>query len=69
MVLGLSKGTVIFMTVDNLKRIHTRVSIHRQAIVHIAEVPGCDTFVSSCVDFNLALWNFKDGYLNVMQYT
>jgi hypothetical protein len=47
MVLGMSKGTVIFLPVDEINKVYTRVSVHRQAIDNVLEIPGADTFVSS----------------------
>lgn len=38
LVIGLSKGTVIFVKVNNLSHIYARFSIHREAVTHIAEI-------------------------------
>lgn len=38
LVIGLSKGTVIFVKVNNLSHIYARFSIHREAITYIAEI-------------------------------
>ena len=36
--LGMSKGTIIFVRVDNLEYIYSRFSIHRQGIEHVTEI-------------------------------
>ena len=41
------------MQVDNLEVIHSRFSIHRQAIKLIRELPSCGRFMSICEELIL----------------
>ncbi len=36
--LGMSKGTIVFVRVDNLEYIYSRFAIHRQGIEHLTEI-------------------------------
>ena len=38
LVLGLSKGSVIFVQVDSLEKIYARFNVHKQQIDHIHEL-------------------------------
>ena len=60
LVLGLSKGTVIFLAVDQIDTIYARFFFHRQAITSIVEIPEHQKFVSICVEMNIALWGFQN---------
>lgn len=39
LVLGLSKGAVVFLSVTQLDRIYARFFFHRSAIVKVVEIP------------------------------
>jgi hypothetical protein len=45
---GLSKGTVVFISVDKIDFIYARFSIHRQAVELIEEMPSNEKFISMC---------------------
>ncbi|CDW78455.1 wd repeat-containing protein 87 [Stylonychia lemnae] len=58
LVFGLSKGTIVFISVDNLELIHARFSIHRQAVEQIYEIkPIGDIKICN----NLIFVGFKTG--------
>jgi len=46
--LGLSKGSVIFVSVNDLNTIIARFSLHRQAVVQIFEMKEKKRFLSVC---------------------
>jgi len=67
LVIGLSKGTVIFVRIDNLDYIYARFSLHRQAVTHITEVKQHKTFISVCDEFSMVVWGFAHGREQVYQ--
>ena len=60
LVIGLSKGTVIFVKVNNLSHIYARFSIHREAITNITEIKEQGVFLSICTEFILQIWGFQE---------
>ena len=48
LILGLSKGSIIFVKVDELDVIFARFSVHRQKIEHIAEMGDHRGIASIC---------------------
>lgn len=60
MVIGLSKGTVIFVKMDNLSHIYARFSIHREAILQLNEIKDQEVFLSICEENILQIWGFDD---------
>jgi hypothetical protein len=61
LALGLSKGTVIFIDVQNLERVYARFSFHRQAINLIKELPKVKKFITTCEEMNIAVWGFSNN--------
>jgi hypothetical protein len=61
LVIGLSKGTVIFVKVNNLSHIFARFSIHREAVMQINEIREIGTFLSICKENILKIWGFNEG--------
>jgi hypothetical protein len=59
LVIGLSKGTVIFVKVNNLSHIYARFSIHREAICQVNEVRDQGIFLSICEENILQIWGFE----------
>ena len=59
MVVGLSKGTIVFVRVDNINHIFARFSIHRQAVTQISEIKKDKVFMSICEENNLKIWGFN----------
>ncbi len=59
-VLGLSKGTVVFLQVDDLELIYARFSFHRQAVTKVMEIQSTGKFLSICEELNMCLWGFED---------
>ena len=57
--MGMNKGMVIFIRVDNLDYVYSRFSIHRQAITHIHELREQRKFISICIDLDLVVWGFE----------
>ena len=55
LVVGLSKGTVLFVRVNNLDHIYARFSIHRQAVTQIHEVKERKIFLSICEELHLII--------------
>ena len=60
LVVGLSKGTIIFVRVNNLDHIYARFSVHRQAISQIHEVKEQKIFLSICEELHLMIWGFPE---------
>jgi hypothetical protein len=67
LVIGLNKGTIIFVKVDNLEAIYARFSIHRQAICHIHELKEAKVFISICEEMNMNIFGFENGREKVYQ--
>ena len=65
-ILGFSKGTFAFVSVEQTDKIYARFSIHRQAIVRIEEMNIRGLFISMCAEFSLNIWGFKNG--NIIIY-
>ena len=65
--LGMSKGTIIFVRVDNLEYIYSRFSIHRQSIDHLTEIRSQQRIVTMCSEYIISLWGFVGGKLHVFQ--
>jgi len=61
MVIGLSKGTILFVKVNDLDHIFARFSIHRQAVTQIHEVKAHKLFISICEENILNIWGFEKG--------
>jgi hypothetical protein len=68
LVLGLSKGTVIFLAVDQLDTIYARFFFHRQAISSIIDIPQHSKFITICVEMNIALWGFKNNRQKLLSF-
>ena len=66
MVLGLSQGGIIFLSVENPNRIYTRVSVHRDAVSHICEIKKNRSFVSISQHNEIKIWRFGDNKLEVL---
>eukprot|EP00347_Sterkiella_histriomuscorum_P010595 403375671 len=56
LVFGLSKGTVVFISVDNLELIYSRFSIHRQAIEQIYEIKQYHKMVTLCQELSFNIY-------------
>ena len=56
LVLGLSKGTVVFVDANSLENIYGRFSLHRHAIECVKEIPRKSLMVSLCKEliFNVS---------------
>ena len=61
LVIGLSKGMIVFVRVDNLDHIYARFSIHQSAVLQVHELPECKTFLSICKENTLNIWGFDDN--------
>lgn len=59
-VLGLSKGTVIFLPIDQIDLIYARFSFHRQAVTHLHEIHGANKFISICDELSFCVWGFEN---------
>lgn len=66
-MLGLSKGSIVFVRVDNLDYVYARYSIHRQAITYIHELKEHKVFLSICEELDLKIWGFHNGKDQVYQ--
>ena len=60
LVLGTSKGMILFLEVDIIETIYARFFFHRQAITHVTEIPKHQKFVTICVENYICVWGFKD---------
>ena len=66
-VIGLSKGTILFIKVNNLDHIFARFSIHRQAVRQIHELKVHKLFLSICEENILNIWGFERGREQIYQ--
>jgi WD40 repeat protein len=62
-VLGMSKGTVLFVPTDELNSVYTRVSLHREAVLHIKELG--EHFISVCEANTMSIWTIENQKLRV----
>jgi hypothetical protein len=60
-VYGLSQGGIIFCPIQNPDKIYTRVSVHRDAVKHIAEIEREKSFVSVSEFNEMKIWKFGDS--------
>lgn len=65
LIMGLSKGTIIFVKVDDLENIFARFSVHHQQVDHIYEMRSQQKILSICSEFFLHIWGFPDNKLQV----
>ena len=65
LIMGLSKGTIIFVKVDDLESIYARFSVHNQQVDHIYEMQSQKKILSICAEFLLKIWGFTDNKLQV----
>lgn len=68
LVLGLSKGSVIFLAVNEIDKIYARFFFHRAAIIRIVEMPKRQKFITVCQEMNICLWGFKDFRTQVLSF-
>lgn len=65
--MGLSKGSIVFVSLKNLTIIYTRISFHRDKILALDGLKynkgdqKCSLLISLCVEGHLKLITFKDG--------
>jgi WD40 repeat protein len=67
LVLGMNKGMVLFVKMNNLDHIYTRVSIHRQCVTNIVENREHGVFFSMSAELDLKIWGFDDKAAAVYQ--
>lgn len=49
MLLGLDRGSVVFLEIDKLSKIYSRFSVHQDPVLHLCELQdGRGVFVSIC---------------------
>ena len=60
LVIGLSKGSIIFVKVNNLDQIYARFSIHREEVKQIYEIRKDRVFLSICEENILCIWGFTE---------
>jgi WD40 repeat protein len=65
-VMGLAKGTVIFLPIDQIDLIYARFSFHRQPITTIHQIHGTRNFLSICEELTICIWGFKDHRSQVL---
>jgi len=68
LVFGLSKGTVIFISLENLEQIFSRFSIHRQSVEQIYEMKQSKNMISVCSELSLCIWGFASGKCQSYKY-
>ena len=61
LIMGLSKGTIIFVKVDDLESIYARFSVHSQQVEHIHEMHTQKKMLSICAEYMLNIWGFEDN--------
>lgn len=67
-VLGLSKGTVIFLPIDQTDLIYARFSFHRQGITTLHQINGTENFITICEELNLSVWGFKENKSHIYNF-
>lgn len=69
LALGLSKGAIIFLHVNQLDRVFCRFTIHRAAITAIKYLPKTKCFISICQEFLFKVWKLNNvtKSVNVIQ--
>lgn len=67
LVLGLSKGSVIFVHVDSLEKIYARFNVHKQQIDHIHELKKQRCMMTLCQENELKIWGFQDGKMAIFR--
>jgi len=67
LMLGLSKGTIVFIDVKHFTEVYARFSIITSAIKMVREVIATRTFVLFSEEFNLTLFGFKNSKSVVLQ--
>ena len=65
LVMGLSKGSVIFVKVKHIEHIYARFSVHKQQIDHIHELKRQKCIMTLCQENELKIWGFQDRKLAV----
>lgn len=69
LLLGLDRGSVIFLEIDKLNRIYARFSVHQDPVLHLCEVQGeGGVFVSICRANQIITWNFEGHKFNVINH-
>lgn len=68
LALGLSKGSVVFVTVDETDQIYTRITVHHEAIILLKEIPKIESFISICLEQRLKIWKFDFEGRNRIKY-
>ena len=66
-ILGLSQGGIIFLSVENPDKIYTRVSVHRDAVCQICEIKKNRSFVSISQHNEIKIWRFGEDKLEVLK--
>ena len=65
LLMGLSKGSVIFVKVQQLSLIYARFSVHKQGILHVHEMKKEKAIITMCEDNELKIWGFKDNMMQI----
>jgi hypothetical protein len=61
LVLGLAKGAIVFVRVDELEKIYARFSPgHKLAIEHIYEIRKQKKILTICEEFKMLIWGFTE---------
>lgn len=63
--MGLSKGSVIFVKLDQIELIYARFSVHKQKIEHIQELKGQNCIMTMCEEKELKIWGFQEGRMAI----
>jgi hypothetical protein len=66
MVLGFSKGSLVFVNTSEIETIYARFSIHRQEITKIQQIQK-GLFLSVCKELTMNLWGFTSDNIIVYQ--
>lgn len=65
LLMGLSKGSVIFVKVQKIELIYARFSVHKQGIVQVHEMKKQRAIITMCEDHELKIWGFTDGNMQI----
>ena len=61
-VLGLSKGCVLFFNTLCLTQVFNRFTVHREAIKIIRYLPNTKCYISTCSEGTLNIWRIGQDY-------
>lgn len=66
LTLGLDQGTIVICDVDSMTEVYARITPHKNAVTHVAEVKVRDVFVSVCSGNTLCVWRLENDQVTML---